>query len=100
MMTHGGGEVLAESRTLCRAQRRRVLKARVGLLRQGRDVLPYIKKLLFGVTHQFEEDFPLATTPAAKTAHDFAEVVREDVNVLVETRATVTALLSDAGDEL
>ena len=100
MMTHRGREVLTEARTLCLAQRCRVLKARVGLLAQGPDILPYVKELLFGVTHQFDEDFPLATTTAAKTAHDFAEVVQEDFNGFVETRAVMTAVLDDAGDDL
>ncbi len=99
MMTHGGGEVLTESLPLCLTQRRRFLKARLGLLAQGRDVFSHIKELLFGLTNQFDEDFPLATTTAAKTAHDFAAVVPEDFNGLVETRAAVTALLCDAGDE-
>lgn len=62
--------------------------------------MPYVKELLFGVTHQFDEDFPLAATTAAKTAHDFAEVVQEDFNGLVETRAVMTAVLDDAGDDL
>jgi hypothetical protein len=100
MMTHGGGEVLAESLTLCLTQRRRFLKARLGLLAQGRDVLSHLKELLFGVTNQFDEDCTLATTTAAKAAHDFAEVVHEVCSVRVETRAAVTALLGDAGDEL
>jgi hypothetical protein len=100
MMTHGGSEVRTESLTLCLAQRRRFLKARVGLLAQGHDILPHVKELLFCVTHQCDEDFPVATTTAAKTAHDFAEGVHENFNGLAETRAVVTALLDDAGDDL
>jgi hypothetical protein len=100
MMTHGGGEVLTEALPLCLTQRRRVLKAHLGLLAQGREVFSHLKELLFGVTHQCDEDFPLATTTAAKTAHDFAEVVQEGFNWLVETCAAVTAVLGDAGDKL
>jgi len=100
MMTHRGGEVLTEALPLGLTQRRRVVQARVSLLGLGREVFAHLKELVFGLTDQFDEDFPLATTTAAKTAHDFAEVVQEDFNGGVETRAAVTAVLQDAGDEL
>jgi hypothetical protein len=100
MMTHRGGEVLAEPLTLGLTQRRRLFEARLSLLAQGRKVLPHVEELLLGLANQLDKDFALAPTAAAKTAHNFAEVVLEDFRLVLEVCVTATALLGDTGDEV
>jgi hypothetical protein len=91
MMTHGGGEGLAEPLTLRLTPRRGVLKARLGLLAKGRDACTEFEELLFGLANQLDEDFTLAPTAAAKATHDFGEVLLEAFNLLLESRAAVRA---------
>jgi hypothetical protein len=91
MMTHGGGEGLAEPLTLRLTPRRGVLKARLGLLAKGRDACTESEELLFGLANQLDEDFTLTPTAAAKATHDFGEVLLEAFNLLLESRAAVRA---------
>lgn len=91
MMTHGGGEGLAEPLTLRLTPRRGVLKARLGLLAKGRDACTEFEELLFGLANQLDKYFALTPTAAAKATHHFGEVLLEAFNLLLESRAAVRA---------
>jgi dihydrofolate reductase len=99
MMMQGGREYLTEPLTLGLTQRCRVLKARVSLLGQGREVFPDLKELVCRLANQRDEDTTLAPTAAAKATHNFREALPQDFPLILANRAT-TAQVGDAGDDL
>lgn len=80
-MTYSRGEFLAESLTLGLTKHGCLLKVGLSLLTQGWDVFAQIKKLLFRLANQLDEDFTLATTATAKATHDFAETLLQVFNL-------------------
>jgi hypothetical protein len=51
------------------------------------------------VSHQFDEDMPLAATASAKTTHDLRECLREVAGLVLERGGPGTALRDDVVDE-
>jgi hypothetical protein len=100
MMTHRGSECLNEPLPLSLTEPRRLLKASLGLLGKGRDVFAQFKELMFRLTNELNQDFALASTAAAKAAHDFGETVLQDLNLPLESGAAATAQLGDTDNEL
>ena len=49
----------------------------LGLEGKGLERLTECKELLFSVSHQFDEDMPLAAAASAKTTHDLREDLGE-----------------------
>jgi hypothetical protein len=54
---------------------------------------------LFCVSHQLDEDMPLAATASAKTPHDLGEFLREASDLALECGGPGTALRDDVVDE-
>jgi hypothetical protein len=67
---------------------------------QSRNVFAQIKKLVFSLANQLDENFPLAPTASTKATHDFAEALLQVFHLGLQSRATTTALLGDASYEL
>ena len=100
MGTHRSGEVMGEPLPLRITHSHRPFKALLGLVAKGFDRFPQVKKPLFGLSNQLDEDMPLSTTAAAKAPHHFFEFLPQDVDLAVEGGGPATALLSDMVDEL
>jgi hypothetical protein len=72
----------------------------LSLLSQRGDVFAQIKKLWFSLANQFDEDFALAPTASTKAAHDFTETLLQVFHLGLQSGATTTARLGDAGYEV
>jgi hypothetical protein len=70
-----------------------------GLGQRGKGAAKF-QKLLFSLTHQADEDVPLAPALAAKAAHDLLEVVVQHVGVALQCGRLRGALRRDGLDEL
>ena len=99
MVAHRRSEGQGETLTLGLTQGARLCEALVGLEGKGLDRLTEGKELLFSVSHQFDEDMPLAAAASAKTTHDLREFLRETSGLALERRGPVTALRDDVVDE-
>jgi hypothetical protein len=75
-------------------------KTRLSGLCQSNDRLSDIEQAGFRVTDQAQEHFALATTLAAKTAHDLREVVVERVGLALQRRRLREALRGEVRNEL
>ena len=65
-------------------QGERLCEALLGLEGKGFDRLTECKELLFSVSHQLDEDMPVAATASAKTTHDLRESLREVSGLVLE----------------
>jgi hypothetical protein len=99
MVAHRCGEGKGETLTLGLTQGARLYEALLGLEGKGFDRLTECKELVFSVSHQLDEDMPVAATASAKTPHDLREFLREIAGVALERRRPVTALRDDVVDE-
>ena len=99
MVAHRRSEGKGETLTLGLTQGERLFEALFGLEGKGFDRLTACKELLFRVSHELDEDMPLAATAAAKTTHDLCEFLREASGWALECGGPVTALRGDVVDE-
>ena len=74
-------QVAPQAFTLVLGQRGRTLEALLCSLCQHANGASQLQKLLFGLAHQADEDFALASALVAKAAHDLFEVVVERVGL-------------------
>ena len=100
MVAHRRGEDKGETLTLGLTQGERLVEVLFGLDGTGFDRLPECKELLCSVSHQLDEDMPLAATASAKTTHDLCEFLREASGLALERGAPVTALRDNVVDAL
>ncbi|MGE3541862.1 MAG: hypothetical protein AB7N91_31130 [Candidatus Tectimicrobiota bacterium] len=99
MGTHCRGELTGKPFALPIMQNCRLRKTLVGLLAIRVDRFSSRKEPLFRVAHALDEDAPLASTTAAKTAHHFFEFLPKVLGLVVELGRPATALLSDVRNE-
>jgi hypothetical protein len=99
MVAHRRGEGKGETLTRGLTQGERLCEALLGLEGKGLDRLTECKELLFSVSHQFDEDMPLAAAASAKTTHDLRENLREVSGLVLERGGPGTALRDDVVDE-
>jgi hypothetical protein len=99
MVAHRRGEGQGETLTLSLTQGERLCETLLGREGKGFDRLTECQELLLRVSHQFDEDMPLAATASAKTTHDLRECLREVSGLALERGGPVTALCNDVVDE-
>ena len=75
-------------------------KTRLGGLCQSNDGLSDIEQAGFRVADQPQEHFTLATTLAAKTAHDLLEVVVETLGLVLQRRGLCDTLRGEVRNEV
>ena len=99
MVAQRRGKGQGETLTLGLRQGECLCETLFGLEGKGFDRLTACKELLFSVSHQLDEDVPLAAAASAKTTHDLREFVREASGLALERGGPVTALHDDVVDE-
>ena len=99
MVAHRHGEGKGETLTLGLTQGERLFEALFGLEGKEFDWLAACQELLFSMSHQLDEDMPLAATAAAKTPHDLGEFLREASGLALECGGPVTARRDDVVDD-
>jgi hypothetical protein len=99
-----GAECLAECSSQVLAlgiiERDGACKPRLSGLCQSHDGLSDLEQAGFRVAYQAQEHFALATTLAAKTAHDLFEVVVETLRLALQRRRLRDTLRSEVRNEL
>jgi hypothetical protein len=78
----------------------RVFEALVGLKRKVCDGLPEGQELLFSVAYELDEDVTLSSTAAAKTTHDFFELLRKVLGLALELGRALATLPAYGANEL
>jgi hypothetical protein len=76
-----------------------VVQALSGLLAPGINGLPQGSQVPFGVAHQRDEDFALASTLAAKAAHDLLQGLAQFLRLLTQGLGRRGALARNRLDE-
>jgi hypothetical protein len=99
MVAHRHGAGTGETLTLGLTQGERLFEARVG--REGKDFdrLAACQALWFSMSHQLDEDMPVAATASANTPHDRCEFLREASGLALECGGPVTARRDDVVDD-
>ena len=99
MVAQRRGEGKGETLTLSLTQGKRLCEALFGLEGKDFDRLAACQELLFSLSHQLDEDRPLAATASAKTPHDRCAFRREASGLALECGGPVTALPDDVVDD-
>ena len=99
MVAHRRGEGQGETLTLGLTQGERLFEAPFGLEGNDFDRLAACQELLCRLSHQLDEDMPLAATASANTPHDLCEFLREASGLALECGGPVTALRDAVVDD-
>jgi len=96
----GGCEIAQQTSTTGLIQVRGLAQEVLGLLGPGGNGTAQFKQLLFGLTHQRDEDFAVAPTLAAKAPHALLQRLVESLSGGLQSRGRDRALRADAFEEV
>ena len=100
MRVAGGFQVTTQALTLRLTQGVVLMQARLGVLGPGLYATAQIQQVLFGLTHQFDEDFALAPALTTKATHDFLQGLVQLLRWGLQSGGRECALLTDPLDEV
>jgi hypothetical protein len=99
MVAHRCGERQAETLVLSITQGDGVCEALLGRESKGLDRLPECKELLCRLSHQLDENVPMASTASSQTTHDLFEFLREGSGLALELGRPLAPLRGAVVDE-
>jgi hypothetical protein len=100
MRVAGGFQVTKQALTLRLTQGAVLVQERFGVLAPGLYVTAQVQQVLFGLTHQCDEDLALAPALTAKASHDLLQGLVQRMSRGLQSRGWDRALLAEALDEV